>query len=462
MPAKRPIRTHSEIRPVKESIEDRLLALPGVEAVDIREKVTDGKPTGELAIVVSVSRKKPKTQLSKDETIPAEVDGIPTDVVEEKIVLHAASMMLEPAEVQVDAGAYSPLKGGIGMGPCRSVFLSPPDVPTAGNYVFVGTLGAMVKDRSSGAAMALTNFHVGCIDDGWTVGDVMAQPSLVDGGSCPADRFATLTRAVLSEKVDGSVSTLDAGKTWNCEIVEIGSIKGHTNATNGMNVRKRGRTTGLTYGNVTSIDASVSIDYGDGLGTHVLKHQIRVDVDTSKSTQFGDHGDSGSVVVDDTNKVVGLHFAGNTAGTTGFANPIQAVLDELDVDLCQSLTFIVTKPIICDPLLTKPVVCYITTKPSICYIVTKPIICNFVTTPQLCEVLTSPRCPVVTRFCPVVSIACGIGDPGPFERPPVRGGFDPGGWYGSPRSDAVSDAFWEGYYSALDAVSVVEEEEAET
>ena len=50
--------SHESIRRVKKRIEEELLALPNVHAVDIGEKITDGKPTGELSIVVYVDQKK--------------------------------------------------------------------------------------------------------------------------------------------------------------------------------------------------------------------------------------------------------------------------------------------------------------------------------------------------------------------------------------------------------------------
>jgi hypothetical protein len=49
---------------------------------------------------------------------------------------------------------------------------------------------------------------------------------------------------------------------------------------------------------------------------------------------FGDHGDSGSVVVENSRKVVGLYFAGSEDGTYGVANPIQSVLTALNVSMC--------------------------------------------------------------------------------------------------------------------------------
>ena len=455
-------RARAEVRPVKERVEDDLLKLPGVTGVDIRRKVTKGKETDRVAIVVSVSKKKPKGSLGKEEMIPAEIDGIPTDVVEEEIVLHSERVALEDVAALVDATAYTTLQGGISMGPCRSVFLSPPDVPSAGNYIFVGTLGAMVKDRTTSARMALTNFHVACVDSTWSVGDTMTQPGRVDGGVCPTNKFGALVRATLSDHVDGAVVSIDAGKASQCTIVDVGDVKGKNTATIGMAIRKRGRTSGLTYGTVTSVDQSVSINYGDGLGTHTLKNQIRMEVDTAHSTVMSDHGDSGSVVVDANNNVVGLLYAGIDPGhTVAFANPIQNVLDELNVDLCIAGTTIVTKPIICEPLVTRAIVC-LRTRVSPCELVTRPVICNVVTTPVICNIRTQPAtCPIVTKICPVVTRACPPGpgpgpiNPGPLQ--PTSAGSDPGSWYGA--VDPVDDSFWAGYYAALDAVTEAESEQ---
>ena len=145
-------------------------------------------------------------------------------------------------------------------------------------------------------------------------------------GACPANKFGALVRAVLSDHVDGAVVSIDAGKASACAIVDIGQVKGKNTAAIGMAIRKRGRTSGLTYGTVTSVDQTVSINYGDGLGTHTLKNQIRLEVDTAHSTVMSDHGDSGSVVVDANNKVIGLLYAGIDPGhTVSFANPIQTV-----------------------------------------------------------------------------------------------------------------------------------------
>ena len=111
-----------------------------------------------VEIVVYVDEKKPKAKLPKSELIPEEIDGIPTDVQQEKVVLQAAFRAVAEIEPLIDATKYTTLHGGISMGPCRSVFLEPPDVPSAGNYVFAGTLGAIVKDRTTGAT--IFGYHV--------------------------------------------------------------------------------------------------------------------------------------------------------------------------------------------------------------------------------------------------------------------------------------------------------------
>ncbi|NHB83740.1 hypothetical protein G7085_00865 [Tessaracoccus sp. HDW20] len=154
-----------------------------------------------------------------------------------------------------------------------------------------------------------------------------------DGGNPSTQEFGTLTRAVLSENVDGTVTTLDAGKAWSAEIQGIGNVKGTALAVAGMAVRKRGRTTELTYGNVVSVDATVQLNYGHDIGLRTLKNQVRIATDTAQNPRFSNGGDSGSVVVNANNEVVGLLFAGSTDGSTTFANPIAAALAELDVTL---------------------------------------------------------------------------------------------------------------------------------
>jgi len=328
------MKTYNEIVQVKDTREPEILEREGVTGVDVGYKYVDGKKTDELAIRVYVQKKKPPAELSRSERIPKTMNGVKTDVIERTFVLQPYRIRLDEIEIKADTNHYDPLKGGTSIGPCRAV----------GGYVYAGTLGAIVKDRDSGDPMLLSNFHVMCVDDGWSVGDDMTQPSRVDGGHCPADTVGALQRASLAGStagggpgVDCAVASHDA-RDYACEIIDIGEVKGVATATVDMPVRKRGRTTGLTYGTVDTVDLTVKIDYGDGLGDVTLTKQIGIDVDPDKSAKIGDHGDSGSVVVNDDNEVVGLYFAGSDSGDYGVANPIQAVLDALNVEICTPVT----------------------------------------------------------------------------------------------------------------------------
>jgi hypothetical protein len=312
----------SEIIEAKKAAEAELLQRPGVTAVDVGYKYVKGKRTDKLAIRVHVAKK--TDAVPPYERIPPEINGIPTDVIENKYVAQVAKAPVNTL-LSADTGEYNPLQGGISIGPCRSV----------GGDVYAGTLGAIVRDRATGATMLLSNFHVMCIDNGWRLGDTMTQPSLIDTGLCPADVVATLQRASLGGQVDCAIAQQNARSALP-RIVEIGGVAGVAAAAVGMAVRKRGRTTELTYGSVDGVSGSVSIDYGDGIGTVTLIDQISIAPTTSQNAAFSDHGDSGSVIVNGSNMVVGLLFAGATDGSLTWANPIQSVLNTLAVDLLTS------------------------------------------------------------------------------------------------------------------------------
>lgn len=327
------MKTMEALISTKESVEDEFLKKENVTGVSIGIKKTGGVDTGELAIIVYVAEKKDAKSLSKEELIPKRVGDIKTDVVQRTFVLHPLMAKVQDKKLQVDPTRYDSITGGISIGPCRSVHLEPPEVEAPGDYVFTGTLGAVVKDNASGENMLLSNFHVMCIDDQWKVGDQMSQQSLVDGGTCPADVVGELQRAALTESVDCAISSYTADRPISCEIKEIGDVTGIADTAIDMAVRKRGRTTGLTYGRVVSTTLTVKINYGDGLGVRLLRNQIDIEPDKSKNDMFGDHGDSGSVVVNDKSQVIGLHFAGDNTGS-GVANPIKAVMEALNIAIC--------------------------------------------------------------------------------------------------------------------------------
>lgn len=415
------------IRPTKEQVEDELLALDGVVGVDIGEKISDGRPTGEMSIVVYVQEKKAPSRVAKSQKIPSEVDGVPTDVQELVIELQGGPG-LYAGDPLSDTSKHTTIRGGISIGPARH--------PNA------GTGGAMVRDTTTGAVSILTNFHVACVDTSWSAGEPVLQPGRYDSGDPATDQVGTLTRGVLSELVDGAVVRLGAGEAWADEVVDIGAVAGSTAAAVGMAVQKRGRTTEHTHGEVVSVDATVSLDYGDGVGVRTLRHQVSIRP-TGGAARFSDRGDSGSVVLTGGAQVVGLLFAGARDGSLTFANPIAAALSELQVTL--------NPPRLVSPILPSriPALCRTRTDPG-CRLRTRPYLdCPpTLRTRILVDCVPDlrtriPACPPVdSRICPPVdSRICGGWQP-PFGQ----------GW--SAAADQVDDdLFWAGYHAALDQVA---------
>jgi len=310
----------TQIRPIKEAAEDDLLTLPNVVGVDIGTKRVKGKDTGEPTIIVLVSN---KTRVSGAGAVPTRIQGVKTDVVERVYVLAGSNLISGNPELAAltlpDTGKYDPLMGGISFGPCRSSQLG-------------GTMGAIVTDRTTGSPMMLTNMHVVNEDSGGAAGDTQAQPALADGGKCPRDLAGSLLRFVLSENVDGAVASI-VGRSFKKEIVDVGGTNGSTAATVAMLVRKRGRTSGVTFGKVHSVDLTVATVFPDPIKTRIFKRQVGIQTETP-GTPIGMKGDSGAVVVNNARQVVGLYFMNqDPSGFFGAANPIAAVLSELNITI---------------------------------------------------------------------------------------------------------------------------------
>ena len=309
----------SEIVQIKEAAEADLLSRPGVTGVDVGYKYVGGQKTDQIAIRVHVAEKK---DVPPDQAIPDTIDGVITDVLQNTFVPQVLAVPEAELPPQVDPKTYNPLEGGISIGPCRSI----------NGMLYIGTLGAMVLDNTTSTPMMLSNFHVMCVDNGWQVGDPITQPSRVNGGLCPNNTAGTLQRASLGGQVDCAVATL-VTRGSSSSIVDIGPVAEPAAAVLGMAVRKRGYRTLLTSGIVDGIAMTLIIDYGNPLGRVTLTNQIVVQPDLTRNPKFSQPGDSGSVVVNTAQQVIGLLCAGAFDGTITVVNPIQAVLDAMNISL---------------------------------------------------------------------------------------------------------------------------------
>jgi hypothetical protein len=226
--------------------------------------------------------------------------------------------------------------------------------------VSAGTFGCLV--RRDDDLFILSNNHVLANSNKASKGDAIIQPGQYDGGTL-SDQIATLEDWVplnmgvqestcpwaktvvellnVLAKTLGSSSRIaafqeePAENVVDCaiarplspdlvvpEIMQIGIPKGVGVGALGMQVQKTGRTTGYTSGKITQVDVTVQVDY-DG--------QMVQFVDQFMATGMSAGGDSGSAVLDMAGNVIGLLFAGSELAT--LINPIQAVLDALNVDL---------------------------------------------------------------------------------------------------------------------------------
>ncbi len=323
------------VRAARAIHEEELLGRENVLGVAVGRKVVGGRETEEACIVVYVDHKEAEASLRRRDLVPKLLDGVPTDVV-------ATGQIRALAQLETLAlshtGRLRPAPGGVSI---------------AHSDVTAGTLGVLAH-RVTGEPVILSNNHVLANSNAGHAGDAVLQPGPYDGGR-PQDAIAKLAEfvpIVFSERelsglgrfleralasllapmglglrrlpsgktnlVDAAIATPLAADLVAPDILEIGPVAGIAAAALGLRVKKSGRTTGLTRGKVTGLEATVEVDYGGK--TAVFRGQVVSDI-------LSRGGDSGSLIVDDANRAVGLLFAGGD--TTTILNPIDAVLAAL-------------------------------------------------------------------------------------------------------------------------------------
>ena len=208
-----------------------------------------------------------------------------------------------------------------------------------------GTIGARVK--KDGKVYALSNNHVYARENKANAGDEILQPGRYDS-NCNLqlqDQIASLSAfqpinfncscfifcscdSTLDNTIDAAIAVTDTNNLGNSTPSDgYGTPKSQAvPAVLGQKVQKYGRTTLLTQGEVTGINATVIVAYDSGYARFV--HQFIVESNKS----FIKAGDSGSLAVTDPDRVtVGLLFAGNSSGKMAIANPIGPVLSAFGV-----------------------------------------------------------------------------------------------------------------------------------
>lgn len=295
---------------VKDAAVERLMAIPGVHAVGVGPRYRGGQRTDELALLVRVDRKRPPDEISPGEAIPADINGLPTDVQE-----------AERAEFRDDQAKYRPLRGG-----CRLqwTLTTHPAPNTTVTSPFRGTLACAALARRTGKTVLLTNAHVvaGCDDPSVAIGRRIGQPDDESDHTCCSKSWATVVGTVVDARkhpanpdVDVALIELDKCVDTQPQVIGVGAIHGalgtpQLNVLSGTPVRWRGhRTAGIRQGTVDSVslNSSVMCKPADNLPgvPHPFTDAISVRTPTTTDVQ---PGDSGSLVMDGAGNVVGLLF----------------------------------------------------------------------------------------------------------------------------------------------------------
>jgi hypothetical protein len=320
--------THDELIEIKNRAAAQLMKLPGVNAVGLGGRERAGRPTGEIVLKVFVYSKKPFTDIDPSELVPAEIEGVPTDVVE----MGDLSLQVTPGRAvvpvdQIDSSRQRPLIGGCQL-----------QVDLAGSGM--GTLGCFLVDTNDAAKVyALTNHHV--------LSTSATQPTLNTtkaGQPTSSDSITKCCSAIIGKVAGGSnipvrdagIVRLDPGAQWIADIVEIGAVKGtHTvtiaeAATLTYQVRKRGMRTRLTGGTVQAINLTKVVAGVSHTNLTVISPNPDATLPAGTTVVFTDGGDSGSALVNDANEVVSLHFAGGVidAKAVSVGTPIADVLSQ--------------------------------------------------------------------------------------------------------------------------------------
>ena len=319
-----------------------LLSLNNVVGIGQGIKEKDGKMLEEKCIKVLVNNKLPKKELSSYEQVPQSLEKNETDVIEvgEVELLSRNNIRLNksrPAQPGVSIGHYK---------------------------ITAGTFGAIVKDKKTGQPLILSNNHVlANISDGRDgrayKGDEILQPGSYDGGeeediiaylerfapiynneahkrgkasslSYGLNRLMALFNNILtpsyrrrSNRIDGAVAKPKSKEIIKEEIIGVGKVKGKVQPELGMKVIKSGRTTGVTSSIIKAIDVTIEVRLSDNASTY-FSDQILAD-------SFSRPGDSGSLVVDENNRAVGLLFAGSKQSS--IFNRIENVCRDLEIEI---------------------------------------------------------------------------------------------------------------------------------
>ena len=297
-----------------------LMNLENINGIGMGYKYVNNCKTLELCLHVLVENKIDTKYLSKNNIVPKIYMGIKTDVIKFKMPKACGEAL--PNKIR-------PVEGGYGVS-CNNIS---------------GTIGCIVTKQIGKRVLyyILSNNHVLAGSNKTPLGTVVIQPSIKDGGNLEMDKIARLNDFVRVQfkndeglypinYVDCAIARLFNIETISDRIAYIGKVKGATEAVEGETVKKVGKITGKTEGEVTTVAGQMKVSFGKDVA--VFYDQILANIECHS-------GDSGSTVLNKDDKVIGLLCAGtsNDGDETynqAVINKIDRVLDAFKVELYKS------------------------------------------------------------------------------------------------------------------------------
>jgi hypothetical protein len=321
-----------ELQPLFDALSAALQGVPGVTGIDIGVRDESEPAENDLAVRVFLLDGGDPFIRSTADAMAAQF-GLPI-VVQQRVFF--------PLGLP-DTAMYRPVAGGVSV--CASRFVG------SGHGIPVGTLGGVARTTHTPVPVrvGVSNHHVLCVDRNRNFGDeiIQPQPDPGTGQRQAGDRIGALASWSFPEIVydgvaDAAIFTLE--KDSFASIVDIGATTGTTTARRTMQVTKRGRTSGQTFGWVSAVGGTYRTDYAElpPVGSpptveRQLVNQIQVHIDFPLTVIFLESGDSGALLLETgTNRIVGLLYAGGamTAGDpieSALATPIDVIETELGI-----------------------------------------------------------------------------------------------------------------------------------
>jgi hypothetical protein len=288
-----------------------------VQALGVGYRSYNGEKTDELAIVVYVDHKQPRNDVRRLVPDYVSITGLgrfPTDVVAiGRLRTHEFTKKVRPAMPGCSIG-HRNLEG-------------------------FGTFGLLVKkkDDEGSNLYILSNSHILALDGFADEGDDVVQPASwdVDGTSGAIAKLHKwepfdFTEQYWPNLIDAAIArVVRAGSNVKSAIRDIKVTPAAANfqITDGMRVHKVGRTTGHMDSRVINPNVKLRAEHLNANAAPALVRYRRQVL----CNPFGEGGDSGSIVLNERDEVVGL-YAGGTEGGCWF-NRIEHVFNLLQIEL---------------------------------------------------------------------------------------------------------------------------------